>query len=139
MGKRFLASFFTVMLGVLIIAPSAQVLAATRAEYEACLGAKGTPLDGEGKSVPTATAGNMVRCDTGKELTTFINNINNALLFIAGAVAVVIIIIGGIGYVTSTGDPARITKAKNTILYAVMGLIVALLAYAVVGFVLTRL
>jgi hypothetical protein len=47
------------------------------------------------------------------------------------------IVIGGIRYTTSNGDSAGITSAKNTILYAVVGLIVALLAYAIVNFVLT--
>ena len=65
-------------------------------------------------------------------------NVVNALFVIAGAIAVVIIIIGGIGYIASTGDPQRITKAKHTILYAVIGLIVVVIARAVVGFVIAR-
>ena len=62
-------------------------------------------------------------------------DITNIILFIMGAVAVIMIIIGGFRYVTAGGDSGSVTAAKNTILYAVIGLIVALLAYAIVNFV----
>ena len=65
-----------------------------------------------------------------------INDIINVVLGALGIVAVVVIIIGGIGFVTSQGDAARVTKARNTILYGVVGLVVALLAFAIVNFVL---
>ena len=65
-----------------------------------------------------------------------IKTIANILLFILGAIAVVMIIIGGIKYATSNGDSSAITSAKNTILYSVIGLIVAILAYAIVNFIL---
>lgn len=60
----------------------------------------------------------------------------NVLLFIIGAVSVIMIIFGGFRYVTSGGDSGGVTSAKNTILYAVVGLVVAVLAYAIVNFVL---
>ena len=63
--------------------------------------------------------------------------ITNVLLFLIGAVSVIMLIIGGIRYTISGGDSTAVTSAKNTILYAVIGIIVALLAYAVVNFVLT--
>lgn len=59
----------------------------------------------------------------------------NVLLFLIGAVSVIMLIIGGIRYTISNGDQGAITSAKNTILYAVIGLIVAILAYAIVGFI----
>ena len=59
----------------------------------------------------------------------------DTLFIVIGAISVIIIIIGGIYYVTSTGDQARIKRAKDTILYAIIGLIVAILAYAIVNFV----
>ena len=63
----------------------------------------------------------------------------STLLFVVGVVAVVVIIIGGILYVTSTGDPGKTKRAKDTILYAVVGLVVAIMAYAIVAFVVGRL
>lgn len=62
--------------------------------------------------------------------------ITNVLLFLIGAIAVIMLIIGGIRYTISGGDSTAVTSAKNTILYAVIGIIVALLAYAIVNFVL---
>ena len=63
------------------------------------------------------------------------HTITNVLLFIIGAVSVIMLIIGGFRYVTSQGDSSQVTSAKNTILYAVIGLIIAILAFAVVSFV----
>lgn len=61
----------------------------------------------------------------------------NVLLFIIGAIAVIMIIIGGIRYVTSNGDQGTLKAAKDTILYAVVGLIVAIAAYAIVKWVIS--
>jgi len=65
-----------------------------------------------------------------------IKTVVDVLLFVIGVISVIMIIIGGIKYTTSNGDSAAITSAKNTILYAVVGIIIAVLAYAIVGFVL---
>ncbi len=62
--------------------------------------------------------------------------VTNVLLFLIGAISVIMIIIGGIKYVLSNGDSNAVKSAKDTILYAVIGLVVALLAYAIVNFVL---
>ena len=64
--------------------------------------------------------------------------ITNVMLFIIGAVSVIMLIIGGIRYTVSGGDSAAVTGAKNTILYAIVGIVVALLAFAIVNFVLTQ-
>lgn len=60
----------------------------------------------------------------------------NIMFFIVGIMAVIMIIWGGIRYVLSAGNSAALTSAKNTIVYAVIGLIVAILAYAIVNFVI---
>jgi len=61
--------------------------------------------------------------------------ISTVLLFIIGAVSVIMLIIGGIRYTISQGDSSAVTSAKNTILYSIIGLVVAILAYAAVKFV----
>ena len=61
--------------------------------------------------------------------------VTNVLLFLVGAISVIMLIIGGIRYVISGGDQAQVTAAKNTILYAIVGIVVAFLAYAAVNFV----
>ena len=63
-------------------------------------------------------------------------NVTNVMLFIIGAISVIMLIIGGIRYTVSGGDSSAVTGAKNTILYAIVGIVVALLAFAVVNFVL---
>lgn len=67
-----------------------------------------------------------------------IRTVVDVLLFVLGAIAVIMIVIGGIRYTISQGDSAAVTAAKNTILYAVIGLVVALLAYAIVHFVVAQ-
>lgn len=62
--------------------------------------------------------------------------VTNILLFIIGAVAVIMLVIGGIRYTISGGDQAQVKAAKDTILYAIIGIIVAILAYAAVNFVI---
>lgn len=64
-----------------------------------------------------------------------IKTITNVLLFILGAIAVIMLIIGGIKYTTSNGDPQSVKSAKDTILYSVIGIVVAILAYAIVSWV----
>lgn len=61
----------------------------------------------------------------------------NTLLFVIGAISVIMLIIGGIRYTLSGGTAASVTGAKNTIVYALIGLVVAFLAYAIVNWVLT--
>ena len=73
--------------------------------------------------------------DQKGSLSGVIQDVTNVLLFVIGAVAVIMIIIGGIRYTTSNGDSNQVTAAKNTILYGVIGVIVALLAFAIVSFV----
>lgn len=65
--------------------------------------------------------------------------ISNIALFLLGAVSVLMLIYGGIRYTISGGDSGAISAAKNTILYAIVGIVVALLAYAIVGFVINAL
>lgn len=79
----------------------------------------------------------------GRQLTgspeSFLNVFTNLLLYIAGAIAVIVIIVGGIRYITSTGDAMRIKQAKDTILYGIVGLIVAIIAWAIVKYIVDTL
>lgn len=77
-------------------------------------------------------------CDSGG-LTTGISQIINTIFFIIGTLAVIVLLVGAIRYITSTGDAKRIQQAKDTIFYALAGLIVAILARAIVGFVIGKL
>lgn len=61
------------------------------------------------------------------------------LIYALGIVTVIVIIIGGFKYTTSNGDSTKVKSAKDTIMYGVIGLVVALLAFAIVNFVLGRI
>lgn len=65
--------------------------------------------------------------------------VTNVILYIVGIIAVIMLIIGGIKYVISGGDAKKVTDAKNTILYAIIGLVIAFLAFAIVNFVISAL
>jgi hypothetical protein len=65
-----------------------------------------------------------------------LQNSLNLVYYIAGIVAVVVIVVAGIMYATSLGDSGRVTRAKNMILYAVIGLAVLLAAFAITNFVI---
>lgn len=73
---------------------------------------------------------------SGDTLVSSITNILNAVIGILGLVCVVVMIIGGVNYMTSSGDAAKVKKAKDTILYGLIGLIVCVLAFALVNFVI---
>jgi hypothetical protein len=68
-----------------------------------------------------------------------ITKITQFIIFITGAISVIMVIIGGFRYVASTGDSNGTKQAKDTILYALVGLAVAILAQVIVSFVLSKL
>lgn len=65
--------------------------------------------------------------------------ITNTVLYIVGIISVIMLIYGGLRYVMSGGDSKKVTDAKNTILYAIIGLIVSILAFAIVNFVINAI
>ncbi|UTX51360.1 hypothetical protein KI440_00105 [Candidatus Saccharibacteria bacterium TM7i] len=67
-----------------------------------------------------------------------LTNVLNIVYFLAGAVAVIVIIVAGLMYTISGGDAGRITRAKNMILYSVVGLIIVLAAFAITNFVIGK-
>lgn len=76
---------------------------------------------------------------SGASVESVVQIVVNILLFIVGIISVVMIIIGGIRYATSAGNASSVTAAKNTILYSIIGLIVAFVAFAVVNWVMDLL
>ena len=67
-----------------------------------------------------------------------INTIINLIFYAVGIIAVIVIIVAGIKFITADGDASKIKSARETIMYAVIGLVVALMAYAIVGFIIGR-
>ena len=79
-----------------------------------------------------------VCASTGDDATSMVTIVINTLLYVLGIIAVFMIIIGGIRYTTSGGDSSGLKTAKDTILYSVVGLVVAIMAYAIVNFVVGK-
>ena len=96
----------------------------------------------KGSAKANENVGSLAECNMDKSgagstsLMPTLTTIINVVLGVLGIVTVAVIIIGGFMYVTSTGDAGKVTKAKNTIMYGIIGLVIALLAWAIVNFVL---
>lgn len=103
-----------------------QTVAAATPKEELCRGSGGT---WNGSTCSNANSGGVTVQGTFRKVV-------NVLLFIIGAISVIMIIVGGLRYVISGGDSSAVNSAKNTILYAIVGLVVAFAAYAIVNFVI---
>lgn len=75
---------------------------------------------------------NDVKTDVGSPSNLAVR-IVNFLLLVAGAVAIIFLIIGGIRYMVSSGNSDQIEKAKHTILYAIIGILIVIFSYAIVN------
>lgn len=74
--------------------------------------------------------------DQNASLPEIVQGILNWIFGVIGIIAVIMVILGGFKLMTSTGDPGRVKKGKDTILYGIIGLVIALLAFAIVNFVI---
>ena len=100
-------------------------------------GACGGGTGGQQQGTQGGGSGSSDLCGASKQddADKLIKNVINVLFYLVGIIAVIMIIIGGIRYTTSNGDASQIKSAKDTVLYAVVGIVVAILAYAIVNFV----
>ena len=97
--------------------------------------AQGTDASGSAGGGTGATLPNTVG-DGQNTLTTDVTGIINAVIGVLGLVCVVVMIIGGVNYMTSNGDAGKVKKGKDTILYGVIGLVICALAFAIVNWVI---
>ena len=77
--------------------------------------------------------------DEGDTLIENVKTILSTIIAVLGFVCVVVMIIGGVNYMTSSGDAGKVKKAKDTILYGLIGLVVCVLAFALVQFVISTI
>ena len=91
-------------------------------------------------STPVQEGADAVRAEgMPEELKIVFSDISRTILFVVGIISVVMLIYGGVRYIISGGDSKKVTDAKNTILYAIIGLIVAVLSFAIVNFVINAI
>ena len=110
-------------LGLSLVVPAVAPVAVNAANSTIANGANSAKGDGQQSNLDGNTG--------------VFKTISDVMLYIIGAISVIMLIIGGIRYVVSAGEQAAVTSAKNTILYSIVGIIVAIVAYAVVNFVIT--
>ena len=131
--KRYLSQIMlasVMMLGLLSVvtpAPSVEAQAFSGSKSQACRGAN--------------LSNNETACREGEAATQIngvIRFVVNILTVIVGFVAVVLLIVNGLKFVTSNGDASSVTSAKQGVLYAIVGLIIVALAQVIVKFVLNK-
>lgn len=76
--------------------------------------------------------------DSDSSVNDLIGKIINIFSVVVGIIAVIMIVYGGFRYITSGGDSAKVTSARNTILYALIGLVIVAIAQFIVKFVLSK-
>ncbi len=101
--------------------------------------AQTTPSIQDGLNKGTCLSTTETNCDTQNPEDTvndIITDVINIFSLVVGVVSVIMIIVGGLRYITSGGDSGSVGGAKNTILYAIIGLVIVALAQVIVRFVL---
>lgn len=124
--NKIIIAISTLMLGVLTFTP---VFAETCTDICNCPGISAEIRAASGCPGSGSTA------DFSKTIQTILNSV----IGILGTVAVIFIIVGAIQYMTSAGDPGKTKKAKDTILYACIGLAIAALAFAITNFAISTI
>lgn len=130
--KRLLA---TLSLGLVIAAPFAPAVVYAQSE---CLDGGGGSIAGCLNTGANKTDPDSANTDVNERVNKTIRLVINVFSLVVGVISVIMIIIGGLKYITSGGEAGNITGAKNTILYAIIGLVVVALAQVVVKFVLSK-
>ena len=102
-----------------------------------CL-SQGTGLNGDISNVSGGCTKDPGQGSGSTNLTDVITTVVNVISIVVGVIAVIMIIWGGMKYITSGGESNKITSAKNTIIYALIGLVIVALAQFIVRFVLEK-
>ncbi len=127
-----LKSFFAAVVLLLVVL----LLATSQPAFADCIS------DPTSAGCPCALNSSSAACqDLSKQdgLSNILKNATNVVLFIAGALAVIMIIYGSIRFMTAHGNEKQVESARLIVTYSVIGLIIAILAYALVNFVLSNL
>ncbi len=125
---RKIKQYLITIAALLSLSAPALLPATTYADCPAGDSAKGQVLNGVGETGGCSDAG----------FSSAIKTIVNLISYIAGIIAVIMVVVAGIKYTTSGGDSGKVAAAKNTLIYALIGVAVAALAQFLVHFVLTQ-
>lgn len=97
-----------------------------------------TVLGDSSNGVSNSTVNDCTNGDGNNQLASMVNNIINLFSIVVGAASVLMIIYGGFKYITSGGSDDSTKAAKNTILYALVGLVIVLISQTIVKFVFSK-
>jgi hypothetical protein len=137
MKKQFKLWLAGLVMALVPLAAAAPALAQTDAQQQINNGlCTGSNLEFTDSPTDSCTAAGS---DATTKINDIIHTIVNLLSAVVGVVAVIMIIVGGFRYITSGGNDTSVTSAKNTILYAIIGLVVVALAQLIVRFTLSKL
>jgi hypothetical protein len=135
---KILAASAAATLVLAVMTPAAVMAQSPNPQAGVCTGASTLQIPADG-AVAGTECNNIDGSGSGNsKVNDLIRQIINIFSVIVGAVAVVMIIVGGFRYVTSGGDSGKVGSAKNTILYALIGLVIVALAQVIVKFVLSK-
>ena len=124
MLQKIFKAFTAISMAVILFSP-ASVLALSASQKAVCAGAGGSDMGSY-----CATSGPSAPSVAQKAVIVF--------SVVIGFIAVVMLMIGGVKYMTSQGDPQSISSAKNTILYAIVGILVAAMAQGIAKYVINQ-
>ncbi len=136
-SQRILMVFVGVLLAVFAFIAFSQTTNAQTVNIGQSLCA-GANLDYSAINNPGACGTAQIE-SSGMQLNSLVTSVISLLSWAIGVVAVFMIIVGGFKYITSGGDTTGVTAAKNTILYAIIGLVIVALAQVIVKFILGRI
>ena len=122
--KKILLAFVMMVFGVGLLAPSVGALKCPNGTIR------------EGETVKSYSECNIGASESKEDIWSTVKVAINVVLGIVAVIAVIMIIIAGIEFTTSRGDATKTKKARDTIIYSVIGLVIALLSFAIVNFVL---
>lgn len=132
MLKKILLSLSIVLAGIMPLAFASGAYAAEGIQQNLCAGAN--------LNVNTdCNSGGITDAQAQQRINDILHSIINLFSLVVGIVSVLMIIYGGLKYITSGGDSSNVGSAKNTILYAIIGIVIVALAQFIVRFVLTKI
>lgn len=124
MLKRIFRSLATTITTIVLVSPGVAV-GLTPSQTAVC--------NGSGSTAAATSCNN-----SGPSVPTIIKNAINVFSVIIGLIAVVMVMVSGLKYMTSQGDANAVASAKNTLIYAIIGIVIAVLAQVIVKYVLNR-
>ncbi len=109
----------------------------------ACSSISNSVINGANSSLPSSGGSNIASCDTSSgssisSLTSLSKKVVTWFSVLVGAASVIMIIYGGFRYIISGGESGRVGAAKNSLIYAIVGLIIVALAQLIIHFVLNQ-